>query len=848
MAQTDLPLDSTNYLPLLAGDLSVGQVLKPFILKCAPTVSIFEAARRMSEARVSSILVTEGGAVLGIWTERDALGVDFADPAAFNRPVGEVMSGPVRSVGPDMRLQELATRFRDEHVRHYLVVGADDRPLGVVSQTDVVLNQGIEHYLRLRKVTSVIKGRLQLLHEAESLARAAALMRAAGTDSVIVDYDDGSYGILTERDVVRLIGQQQVTDTVGASASRPLRTVDEHTSLYRVRSILVDARLRHIGVTRDDGTLLDVVSFSDILAGMELAYIQELQTALRDRDLALNTSQRNLYLAERVIENSLEGIMITDPDAVIVSINPAFTRLTGYTAQEAVGRRPSLLSSGRHDGEFYAALWRRLETVGHWHGEIWNRRKNGEIYPELMTITAISDKDGRLTNYAALFSDISELKENEERIKHLAYYDPLTGMPNRRLFEDRLQVALAHAHRNKMQLAVMFVDLDRFKRINDTLGHEMGDQLLMEVSRRLYDCLREDDTVARMGGDEFVVLLSEVSMPDDAAYIARRITAALTQPMRLAEQELVVTASVGISIYPEDGRTASTLIKNADTAMYRAKESGRNGYQMYAPAMNARTLEHLALESALHKALERGELCLHYQPLAAPGTHEVVAAEALLRWNHPDLGLVPPADFIPLAEDTGLIIPVGEWVLAEACRQLRQWQVLGRGDINVAVNISARQFRDPAFVPMVQRVVVGAGIEPARLTLELTESMLMDEALDTIRLLSRLHDMGFAVAMDDFGTGYSSLSYLKRFPIDILKIDRVFIRDIERSEDDAAIVSAIIRLAHSLRLEVVAEGVETAEQLEFLQREGCDLLQGYYFSRPLDAAGFTELLHRRAGV
>ncbi len=796
----------------------------------------------MSEAQVSSILVTEGGTVLGIWTERDALGVDFSDPASFSRPVGEVMSGPVLSVDPDMRLQELATRFRDEHVRHYLVVGAEGRPLGVISQTDVVLNQGIEHYLRLREVTAVVKGRPQLLHAAEPLARAAALMRAAGTDSVIVGYDDGGYGILTERDVVRLIGQQQVTDSVGTSASRPLRTVNEHTSLYRVRSILVDSRLRHIGVTRDDGTLLDVVSFSDILAGMELAYIEELQTALRDRDLALNVSQRNLYLAERVIENSLEGIMITDPDAVIVSINPAFTRLTGYTAQEVVGRRPTLLSSGRHDGEFYAALWQRLESEGHWQGEIWNRRKNGEIYPELLTITAINDADGRLTNYAALFSDISELKENEERIKHLAYYDPLTGMPNRRLFEDRLQVALAHVHRNKGQLAVMFVDLDRFKRINDTLGHEMGDQLLVEVSRRLYDCLREDDTVARMGGDEFVVLLSEVGMPDDAAYIARRITAALTRPMSLGGRELVVTASVGISIYPEDGRTASTLIKNADTAMYRAKESGRNGYQMYAPAMNARTLEHLALESALHKALERGELCLHYQPLVVPGTHKVVAAEALLRWNHPELGLVSPGDFIPLAEDTGLIIPVGEWVLAEVCRQLRQWQAQGRDDLNIAVNISARQFRDRAFLPTVQRILAGAGIKPAQLTLELTESMLMDEALDTIRMLGQLHEMGFTIAMDDFGTGYSSLSYLKRFPIDILKIDRVFIRDIERSADDAAIVSAIIRLAHSLRLSVVAEGVESAAQLEFLQQEMCDRLQGYYFSRPLDASAFTALL------
>jgi diguanylate cyclase (GGDEF)-like protein len=487
-------------------------------------------------------------------------------------------------------------------------------------------------------------------------------------------------------------------------------------------------------------------------------------------------------------------------------------------------------------------MWDSLRQTGYWQGEVWNRRKSGEIFPELLTIAAIRNREGRLTHYAALFSDITEMKENEERIRHLAYYDVLTGLPNRRLLEDRLRVALAHAHRNRRQLAVLFIDLDRFKRINDSLGHEVGDRLLVAIAHRLRNVLREDDTVARMGGDEFVAVLSDIESPDHAVQIALRLIGALMCPVRVDEHELVVTTSVGISIYPDDSDSALALVKNADIAMYRAKDSGRNSFQLYAPAMNARSLEHLALESALHRALERGEFELYYQPLLDAGHCSIVAAEALLRWHHPELGLVAPADFIPLAEETGLIISIGAWVLRSACLQLARWHAQGHRNLRVAVNISARQFHDPDFITLAGRIVGETGIEPHHITLELTESMLMDDALDTIRMLAQLHNMGFAIAMDDFGTGYSSLSYLKRFPINELKVDRVFIRDIERSADDAAIVSAIIGLAHSLGLHVVAEGVETASQLTFLQQQGCDFLQGFHFSPPVAVGTFEKLL------
>jgi len=837
-----VPADGAAIDTLLSSDVSLGQIVKPFILECPPVTPLFEAARLMSEARVSCILVVEDDAAVGIWTERDALKVDFHDPASLNRPVREVMSAPVKTVTTALTLQALAVKFREEHVRHYLVVDTKGRRHGIVSQTDVVLNQGIEHYLRLRSVESVVRGRLQTLPESATLAQMADTMRQAAVDAVVVSYADGSWGILTERDVVRLVARRCGNETVGALASRPLLTVEQSTSLYRVRTLLAESKLRHIGVVRDDGTLVDVVSFSDILSGMELVYVQELQHALRERDEALNISQRNLHLAEKVIESSLEGIMITDANSIIVSVNPAFTRLTGYSADEVVGKSPALLSSGRHDKTFYDAMWRCLRETGHWQGEVWNRRKSGEIYPELLTIAAITDRDGKLTHYAALFSDITELKESEERIRHLAYYDALTGLPNRRLLEDRLRVALAHAHRNRRQLALLFVDLDRFKRINDTLGHEVGDQLLVAIAQRLRDGVREDDTVARMGGDEFIVVLSDIENPEHAVQIARRLIDSLKTPVFVGGSELVVTTSIGISIYPDDSEDAALLLKNADIAMYRAKDTGRNSFQLYAPAMNARTLEHLALESALHRALERQEFELHFQPLLDAGSARVIAAEALLRWRHPELGLVPPADFIPLAEETGLIIPIGEWVLRDACRQLAQWQRRGQGALRVSVNISARQFHQPEFCALAARIVQEAGVMPQQITLELTESMLMDDALDTIRMLTQLHVQGFGIAMDDFGTGYSSLSYLKRFPLDELKIDRVFIRDIERSQEDAAIVSATIGLAHSLGLRVVAEGVETAAQMSYLQQQGCDYLQGFHFSAPVPAAEFEKLL------
>lgn len=463
----------------------------------------------------------------------------------------------------------------------------------------------------------------------------------------------------------------------------------------------------------------------------------------------------------------------------------------------------------------------------------------------LMRVTPLLNPRG---GAVIIHMNITERKQAEQIIHHLAYHDPLTGLPNRVLFNDHLALELAHAQRNKRMLAVIFLDLDRFKTINDTLGHAMGDQLLQEVAKRLRSCLREGDTVARLGGDEFMLLLPGITHGEDVAKIARRILEVLKPPFNLEGRELHISSSLGISLYPSDGRNAETLIKNADAAMYRTKEQGRGTYQFYTPSMNAKAFERLILENDLRRALERQEFVVYYQPQVSLHTGQIVGVEALVRWQHPDRGIIPPMEFIPLAEETGLIVPLGDWVFRVACAQHRTWQEAGFPPLRIAVNLSAHRFKQKGLIRDVVRILQETGLDPGYLELELTESHLMENVESTISLLHELKALGIHLSIDDFGTGYSSLSYLKRFPIDTLKIDRSFVLDITHNPDDAAIALAIIAMAHSLGLKVTAEGVETKEQLEFLRAHQCDTMQGYYFSRPVPAEVITQLLQEKRGL
>ena len=544
-------------------------------------------------------------------------------------------------------------------------------------------------------------------------------------------------------------------------------------------------------------------------------------------------SEEALRLAASVFDHSVEAIMITDARRRILSVNKAFTGLTGFAAEEVNGQTPAMFSVSHQGLNPYDMIWRTAAEEGAWQGEVWQRRRDGSEFPEWLSVGVVRDRSGAISNYVAVFSDITERKANEARIAFLAHHDPLTSLPNRILFQDRLEQALVHAERQNGRVGLLFLDLDRFKTINDSLGHLAGDRLLQAVAERLQHCVRDSDTICRQGGDEFIIVLSDVADAEMPARIAEKILRRLAEPFEIDGHALGTSFSIGIAIYPEDGEYADRLMKNADTAMYQAKESGRNTYRFFTESMNANALERLQVESLLRGALERKEFVLHFQPQINLLSGAVVGVEALVRWESAALGFLSPGRFIPIAEESGLIIPIGRWVLREACRQAASWYRSGIRTVTVAVNISALQFRRDDIVANVAQALAEAGLPAELLELELTESLLMDQAEEVLETVQRLKRLGVRLSIDDFGTGYSSLSYLKRFAVDRLKIDQSFVRDIVEDPDDAAIVRAVIQLGRSLKLDVIAEGAESRSQIEFLVREGCREAQGYYFCPPV---------------
>ncbi|AIC22464.1 Sensory box/GGDEF domain/EAL domain protein [Pseudomonas chlororaphis subsp. aurantiaca] len=553
-------------------------------------------------------------------------------------------------------------------------------------------------------------------------------------------------------------------------------------------------------------------------------------------------AEKDLRMAATVFEHSTSAILITDPAGYIVQANEAFSRVSGYAVSQVLDQLPNMLTVDEQQEAHLRYVLKQLHQHSTWEGEVWLKRRNGEHYPAWVGITAVLDDEGDLASYVCFFTDISERKASEQRIHRLAYYDALTHLPNRTLFQDRLHTALQSAERQKSWVVLMFLDLDRFKPINDSLGHAAGDRMLKEMATRLLDCVDDDDTVARMGGDEFTLLLQprtsrEIAL-NRAIHVAEQILASLVKPFVLEGREFFVTASIGIALSPQDGNELSQLMKNADTAMYHAKERGKNNFQFYQADMNASALERLELESDLRHALEQQEFILYYQPQFSGDGKRLTGAEALLRWRHPRRGLVPPGDFIPVLEELGLVVDVGDWVISEACRQLKAWHQAKVRVPKVSVNISARQFSDGQLGMRIATILKDTGLPPACLELELTESILMREVSEAMQILDGLKNLGLSIAVDDFGTGYSSLNYLKQFPIDVLKIDRTFVDGLPSGEQDAQIARAIIAMAHSLNLAVIAEGVETHEQLDFLREHGCDEVQGYLFGRPMPANSF----------
>lgn len=638
-------------------------------------------------------------------------------------------------------------------------------------------------------------------------------------------------------------------------ADNPLVTGEPHIRFYAGFPItapngsrlgtfcIIDRRPRHLNQEQLD-TLRDMAVWAqDELYNVELArafQLSQQNASLRAEIADRIRAEQALREIAVALENAVEGIARLDAEGRYSTVNKAYADIIGSTPEDLIGAEWSI-TVHPDDLGLAKAAYQRMRASGKSEVEVRGLRKNGSVFYKHIVMVGTYDEQNKLIGHYCFMHDITQRKQAEARLEHLALYDPLTGLPNRKLLDDRLQQVLSEADREGHMVALLFIDLDHFKHINDSFGHGMGDRLLRAVADRFSAGLRAGDTIARLGGDEFAVVLPNIRHVDEVAGIVRKIQALLDAPFTVDGRDMHVSASIGITLYPLDEGDAESLIRNADTAMYHAKESGRNTFRLYTAELHVRAARRLALASGLHHALEWEEFVLHYQPQVDLRTGRLVGMEALLRWNHPEEGLIPPMEFIPVAEETGLIVPIGEWVLKTACTQIKVWGKQGFPPLRVAVNLSMQQVNHQVLIETVRRALAEAGIEPQYLDLELTESILMKSA-QTTACIEALDEIGVNFSLDDFGTGYSSLSYLKRFPIDHLKIDRSFVRDIATDPDDAAIVKAVIAMARALGMKVIAEGVETSEQLELLRGEGCDMIQGYYCSKPLPADELTELI------
>ncbi|MFQ5487512.1 MAG: EAL domain-containing protein [Gammaproteobacteria bacterium] len=693
------------------------------------------------------------------------------------------------------------------------------------------------------------------------------LFGASAAALAIMD-EDGKVGEIFAKKMTRQQAEQLVAmPELAITAGKPLHIADLHGDPRTADPRTADLQFYHpdrrsllvYAVGKGDesrGRIYLLDGRAGILLGRAEEFVMDLFINILGLMLRQDWEQQRrlllenqLHLSAMVFEHSQAAIIITNSQEQIVAANPAFSLITGYQPQEVIGKTPRILSSGDNDAGFYRRMWQHIAQRGEWQGEIRNRRKNGELYSEWLKINAVYDGKGSVTHYIATFFDITERIHSDEQVNRLINYDSLTGLPNRILAREQIKQGMLAAKDCDKMIALLFIDLDHFKHVNDSLGHLAGDQLLQVVAKRMLSCARshlripDQDALARQGGDEFTLLLFGLDSEDEAAMVAQRLLDSFQEPISVAGRRLYQSLSIGIAIHPRDAASIDELISHADLAMYEAKRSGRNTYCFFDEGMALRSNEILMLKNGLHGALEKNQFFLEYQPRVSIEDERVIAFEALMRWRHPDLGVVPPVKFIPLLEESGLIDRVGDWLLLEACRQCLSWQAAtGQDDLVMAVNLSTRQFQNPSLTENIQLALQQSGLAPHCLEIELTESIAIQDAAVTIRTLEQLSRLGINCSLDDFGTGYSSLSYLRDFQLKTLKIDKSFVDRLPRCEKDNAVVRAIVSIAHSLRMRVVAEGVESMEQKEFLLHEGCEEYQGYLFSKPLKAESALNLL------
>jgi len=821
---------------------SLHHIIQRTVVTCSASLSIQEATRLMCAKHCSSIVIVDGRRPIGIWTEADSLCIDLSIPALLDAPIISVMSTSPLTFPIDLTLDNAAVVLKKEAIRHLIITDQKGDLLGIVSQSDIVIHQDAKYFLSMTSVSAILsKHQSSMLNSKTALCEVVNTMRRGQFDAVVISMEGDASGLITERDIVRLISAGQTDVPVGEVMSTPLLSIPHSMSLLAVRSFMEKRHIRHLGVEDEQGEFIGLISFSDILQRIEQGYISKLRSALAQSNQNLAEHERSLYLAHALIEATEDGIMVTDEHSIIQSINPAFTILTGYSEEDVLGKPAQVISSGKHSKEFYQQMWQTIVRCGKWQGEIWNRRKNGQLYPEWLTITRVKEPGSHKVLYAGIFNDISERKATESMIENLAYYDPLTQLPNRQLLMDRLDEAIKDTAENRY-LAVMFIDIDHFKRINDSMGHTFGDEVLCQVSKRLQSCIDSEDTMARIGGDELVLMMPDIEDPSLVFRKAEKLAQSLAQPLRIEGRELFVTASIGCAMYPNDGLTREELLKNADTAMYRAKSDGRNRVSLYSADMNEQSQLQLAFEHKLHNALNNQQFYLLYQPKVDTMSQAMVGVEALIRWREPELGIVSPERFICLAEDIGLIDDIGYWVLKTAMEQGVAWREEGIDTLTISVNVSIKQFTNQDMPSQIAQLLETTGFKAQYLDIEITESHIMTNFEQVTRDLTKIRALGVSISMDDFGTGYSSLSMLTKMPLDYLKIDRSFMQGIPEQSDNASLVSTIILMAQNLGLAVVAEGVEELKQLEFLTQLGCQQIQGYYYSKPLLA---EEIPHFR---
>ena len=838
------------------------------LLRRSELVEVLEIAhersveqRRVVEnwANMLSMVVEQNPAAIYI-TDLDGrieyINERFVETTGYSR--AEVIGQSARILRPssidEAAYEAVWTSVRSGQVWHGEVQGQRrDETLSwdrVTASPIRALDGTITHFVVIRENISELRAVMTRLQESENRFRSAMSVMLEGLailspEGVFIYANRAAEDILGVVDgglpgqTLRDIGIERLSEdgTVLAPEDYPTsislregREVRNCMLGYRfsdgsVRWIMMNTSPLQIGQEQSQGV---VVTFSDI--------------TLRRH------AEEQLKLAFEAIRCSGEGILVTNVEQRILSVNPAFEAVTGFSADEVIGKTPADFASNRHDLGFFTAMFDMLESSGHWQGKVWNKRKNGQIYPEWLGVSAVQDEEGRPKYYVFIFSDMTERQAAQEHIEFLAHHDPLTGLPNRLQLRDRAEQAQAQAARLHSRVALMFLDLDHFKTINDSLGHPVGDALLKAVVERLKGCVRESDTISRQGGDEFIILLNDVRDSEAVSRVADKIHQCMGEHIVLGEHKLMSSFSIGVALYPDDGQDFDSLLQKADTAMYHAKEAGRNGHRFFTEQMNLQVVEHMTLQTQLRMALENKEFVLHYQPQMDLHKGTIIGVEALIRWNSPESGLVSPAKFIPVAESSGLIVPIGAWVLNEACRQARAWQEAGLPPFVVAVNLSAVQFKRLDLVNAVINALVLSDLDSQWLELELTESILIQDAEATLDSVRRLKALGVKLSVDDFGTGYSSLAYLKRFAVDKLKIDQSFVRDLANDPDDAAIVRAIIQMAHSLKLKTIAEGVEEEDVANLLRLFHCDELQGYWFARPMPAEQLEEFVRAHVAV